>query len=40
MGVVGGVLASVCVAVLAGAIKRGMGGDRGYEDIPNGVNAW
>lgn len=32
-GVAGGVLASVSVAAISGAIKRGVRGDRGYEDI-------
>lgn len=40
VGVAGGVLASACVVVLGGAIKRGMRGDRGYEDISGSPNAW
>lgn len=40
VGVVGGVLASACVVVLAGTIKRGMWGDRSYGDIADGCNAW
>lgn len=40
VGVVGGVLASACVVTLVGAIKRGRRGDRSYEDISKGGNAW
>lgn len=40
VGVVGGVLASACVVVLAGAIRRGMRGDRSYEDISDGGSGW
>lgn len=40
VGVVGGVLASICVVVLTGAIKRGMRGNRSYEDVSNDANLW
>lgn len=39
-GVAGGVIASACVVVLGGTIKRGMRGGRSYEDISGGANAW
>eukprot|EP00752_Nemacystus_decipiens_P002584 g2419.t1 len=40
VGVVGGVLASACVVVLAGAIKRSMRGGPSYDDISGGRSAW